>query len=67
MKKLMIVALLIVLLLSVSDVGAADCGKCLSVRIARAEKAESAPNFRPPGGYVPFEFACGPNLVCETR
>jgi len=66
MKKLMIVALLIVLLLSVSDVGAADCGKCLSVRIARAEKAESAPNFRPPQ-YVPIEFACGQNLVCETR
>jgi len=65
MKKLMIVALLIVLLLSVSDVGAADCGKCLSVRIARAEKAL---NVRPPQ-YVPIEFACGPNLelVCETR
>ena len=65
MKKLMIVALLIVLLLSVSDVGAADCGKCLSVRIARAEKVAPV---RPPA-YVPIEFACGLNLelVCETR
>lgn len=45
---------LFVFVLSVDDASAADCGKCLMVRIARAEKAE-AMNIRPPQ-YVPYCF-----------
>ena len=54
----LIVVLIIVLmgLLLTSDASAADCGKCISVRIAQVEKAL---NVRPPG-YVPYCF--GPDL-----